>query len=342
MRIRVLPVRLISLSLFVIMLLGCKRDPYSVNVGKIECDIEIKDLGKDIFETSPPSLGMMADSLRVSYGTALATYSTVVGLGSPYDEKWKSSFILFATDLHNLALYDSVRQVWPVLKPLEESLERAFKHYLFYFPEADVPKVITCITAFNNSIVIDDSLLMIGLDRYLGAGSKYYPALGIFKYQSRKMTPSYTVTDCMHAWASTEWDYRDAGYVTGNLLTSIIHESKLVYLTRCMVPSAPDTIVFGFTKKQLDFCRENEAQVWQYLISQDLLFTTDGFLIRKFVGEAPFTSYFTEEAPGRTVVWTGFRIIERYMRNNPRISLKELMETTDCQAILTGARYNPD
>ena len=48
-----------------------------------------------------------------------------------------------------------------------------------------------------------------------------------------------------------------------------------------------------------------------------MLFSTDGFLIRKFTGEAPFTSYFTEESPGRAVVWTGFRIIERYMSNNP-------------------------
>ena len=65
-----------------------------------------------------------------------------------------------------------------------------------------------------------------------------------------------------------------------------------------------------------------------------MLFSTDGFLIRKFTGEAPFTSYFTEESPGRAVVWTGFRIIERYMRNNPVVTLAELMEMTDCQAIL--------
>jgi len=64
-------------------------------------------------------------------------------------------------------------------------------------------------------------------------------------------------------------------------------------------------------------------------------------MIRKFTGEAPFTSYFTEDSPGRAVVWTGFRIIERYMRNNPGVTLKELMEMSDCQAILTGAKYKP-
>ena len=65
-------------------------------------------------------------------------------------------------------------------------------------------------------------------------------------------------------------------------------------------------------------------------------------LIRKFTGEAPFTSYFTEESPGRAVVWTGFRIIERYMNNNPDVTMQELMSMTDCQSILGGAKYNPN
>ena len=85
-------------------------------------------------------------------------------------------------------------------------LENAFRHYLYYFPGKVVPEVITCISVFNNSIIIDDSLLMISLDRYLGSDSKYYPSLGIYDYQSRKMTPAYTVSDCMYAWAATEWD----------------------------------------------------------------------------------------------------------------------------------------
>lgn len=339
---RTLQVRLILALSVIILSSGCGRDPFRVNLTGIESDITIRDLGSEIFETPPPELSDRADSLLISYGSAMKVYSTVVGLGSTTDEKWKSSFILFATDLQNLALWDSVKHVWPSLKPLEELLEDAFRHYNYYFPGEATPEVITCITAFNNSIVIDDSLIMIGLDRYLGASSKYYPAIGIFEYQARKMTPDYTASDCMYAWASTEWDYRVMDYGTHTLLSSMIHEAKLLYFTRCMLPETPDTVLFGFREKQLDFCRENEARIWEYLVSKDVLFTTDGFLIRKFTGEAPFTSYFTEEAPGRAVVWTGYRIIERYMRNNRNVTLKELMETIDCQTILGGARYNPD
>ncbi|MCI0522779.1 MAG: hypothetical protein L0Y37_03900 [Bacteroidales bacterium] len=321
---------------------ACVRNPYEVNISGIECDLSVRNLASEIFETAPPDLSAMADTLMQEYGRALTTYSTVLGLGDPSDEKWKSAFILFATDLRNLALWDDVKRVWPDTERLEEGLEDAFRHYLYYFPEKTLPEVIACISVFNNSIIVDDSLLMISLDRYLGSDSKYYPSLGIFDYQSRKMTPDYALSDCIYAWGATEWDYREADYGTKNLLNTMLHEAKLLYFTRRMIPHIADTVLFGFTERQLEFCTTNEGAFWEYLISRDMLFSTDGFLIRKFTGEAPFTSYFSEESPGRAVVWTGFRIIERYMRNNPSVSLPDLMEMTDCQTILTGAKYNPE
>jgi hypothetical protein len=334
--------KLFFLIVVLLVFFACRRDPYKVNLSGIECDIQIKDLASDIFDTPPNELAAKADTLRLEYGSALRTYSSVIGLGDPSDEGWKSAFVLFASDMRNLELWDDVKRVWPDNGRLETDLEDAFRHYLYYFPEKTVPQVITCISAFNNSIIIDSSLLMISLDRYLGADSKYYPALGIYSYQARKMTPDYAAPDGIYAWASTEWDYREAGYGTRNLLNTMLHEAKLVYFTRRMMPALADTVLFGFTGDQLGFCRHAEKDLWEYLVSNDLLFSTDSFVIRKFTGEAPFTSYFTEESPGRAVVWTGFRILERYMNNNPDVSLSELMGMSDCQAILDGAKYNPD
>jgi len=326
----------------IIISASCRRDPYRVNISGIDLNLEIRDLAGDIFGTPPNEMAAKADSLKREYGRVLNTYSSVIGLGDTSDEHWNEAFILFATDMRNLDLWDSVRQVWPDAGRLKRELEPAFRHYAYYFPERVIPEVVTCISVFNNSIIVDDSLLMVSLDRYLGAGSAYYPSVGIYNYQARKMTPDYTSSDCIYAWASTEWDYNTSGYGAKTLLNTMLHEAKLVYFTRRMMPSLPDTILFGFTERQLEFCRSREEMIWEYLVSKDLLFSSDGFLIRKFTGEAPFTSYFTEESPGRAVVWTGFRIIERYMNNNPDVTMEELMTMTDCQAILGGAKYNPN
>ncbi|HNT92648.1 MAG: hypothetical protein H6545_03730 [Bacteroidales bacterium] len=334
-------VTLTTAFLILIVTASCRRDPYKVNLTGIEVEVDIRDLAGDIFGTPPNEMADRAETLKQEYGSALETYSTVIGLGDPSDERWKSAFILFATDLRNLDLYDNVKRVWPETDGLREELTDAFRHYRYYFPGRIVPEVISCISVFNNSIIVDDSLLMVSLDRYLGADSEYYPSLGIYSYQARKMTPAYTASDCIYAWAATEWDYSLAGYGTKNLLNSMLHEGKLVYFTRRMMPSLPDTILFGFTGEQLDFCVAGEGLMWEYLVSRDLLFSTDAFLIRKFTGESPFTSYFTEESPGRAVVWTGFRIIERFMNNNPDVTMEQLMAMTDCQAILGGAKYKP-
>ncbi len=338
----------LSLLLFLAALLtlalivSCHRDPYKVDLSGIECDLEVRDLGSAIFETPPNELAARAESLKQEYGSALNTYSSVIGLGDISDERWPSAFILFATDLRNLELWDEVKRVFPGTGNLEEELKEAFRHYRYYFPERVIPEVITCISVFNNSIIVDDSLLMVSLDRYLGADSKYYPSLGIYSYQARKMTPDHIATDCMYAWASTEWDYKEVGYGTRNLLNSMLHEAKLVYFTRRMMPSVADTLLHGFTSDQLEFCRQGEREMWEYLVGHDLLFSTDGFLIRKFTGEAPFTTYFSEESPGRAIVWIGFRIIEKFMNSNPSVTMEELMNMNDCQVILSGARYNPD
>jgi uncharacterized protein YjaZ len=108
-----------------------------------------------------------------------------------------------------------------------------------------------------------------------------------------------------------------------------------------MLPETDEEIIFGFTPDQLRFCRNNESQMWLYLIEHDLLFSTDQFTIRKLTGEAPFTSYFTKESPGRAVTWLGFRIVESYMKKNHGIPIEELMINTDIQSILEGSKYNP-
>jgi hypothetical protein len=235
-------------------------------------------------------------------------------------------------------------RVFSDISGIENDLEEAFRHYLYYFPGYTLPRVFTCITGFNNSIitVTGDTVLGISLDRYLGADCEFYPQLGIYGYISARMTPDYIIPDCMFGWALSKWEFESTGYAANNVLAQIIHIGKLKYFTKCMLPEEMDEILFGFTPEQMKFCRNNEKQMWQYLIEHDLLFSTDQFLIRKLTDEAPFTSYFTNESPGRAAVWLGFRIIESYMMKNPGTSLEDLMSESDVQIILEKAKYSPE
>ncbi len=324
-----------------LIVVSCKRDTYRIRLSGHGVNIEILRLEKDLFSLNPDEIAGKIPEIKYKYGKFLSLFGYVINAGEVNDPLFGESLTAFCTDKQNNDVFRLTLEKYPDLSDVEKGLEDAFSHYLHYFPDREVPSVYSCITGFNNSIITGDSVLGIGLDRYLGADCEYYPRLEIYNYMAAKMTSDYIVPDCLYGWAASEWDMKSMEYSTDNVLTEIIHEGKLKYFEKCMLPDVSDEIIFGFTPGQMNFCRNNEGQMWQYLVENELIFKTDQFTIRKLVGDAPFTSYFTNESPGKAAVWTGFRIVESYMSANRQENLESLMLNTNVQEILEKAKYNP-
>jgi hypothetical protein len=334
---------LFSILLLSLCFVSCRKNPYKVSVSSIKADIEIKRLEKDLFTINPEEITIKLPELKDKYGNILQLFSYAINTGDVNDPSFGDFLARFCTDKQNSDVFGLTMKHFPELTSVERNLEDAFRHYKYYFPDKVVPEVFSCITGFNASIITmsGEPALGIGLDKYLGADCEYYPGLGIYTYMSARMKPENIVPDCMYGWGAAQWDFTSMNYSADNVLAEMIHEGKLRYFVRCMLPEAEDEIIFGFTPDQMKFCRNNEGQMWQYMVENDLFFKTDQFTIRKLVGDAPFTSYFTNESPGRAAVWLGFRIIESYMNKNKGTSLESIMKDINVQEILEKARYNP-
>jgi len=339
MRIRILAFSFLVLIVTVIP--SCRNNHYKVNTSSIDVNIEIKRLEKDLFTLDPDEIISMVPALKQKYNNFLQLFSYVINTGDVNETSFGDLLVRFCTDKLNNEVFALTMSLYPDVYEIEQGLQEAFRHYLYYFPNKSVPAIYTCISGFNNSIIIGDSVLAIGLDRYLGADCEYYPRLEIYNYIAARMTPQNIVSDCVYGWGLSEWNDSTLRYPADNVLAEMIHEGKLKYFEKCMIPETSDEIIFGFTQDQLKFCINNESQMWYYLIENDLLFSSDQFTIRKLTGEAPFTSYFTNESPGRATVWIGFRLIESFMLKNPEIGIEELMGNTDIQGILEKAKYSP-
>ena len=324
-----------------IFIYSCKRNIYRINISSVKVNVEIKRLETDLFGTDPSELAGKIPYLREKYGPFLQLFSYIIRTGNINDSVFSDNLARFCTDRQNYEVYESVIKVYPDVKFLETALRDAFRHYKYYFPSRKIPGLFTCITGFNNSIITADSALGISLDMYLGRSSRYYSGLGIYDYLSARMNSWNIVPDCIYSWGSTEWNFPDLKYSADNVIAEMIHEGKLKYFEKCMLPLVNDTLIFGFTAGQMQFCRNNENRMWQYLIENDLLFSTDQLTIHKLTGEAPFTSYFTTESPGKASVWIGFRIVESYMKKNKEVTLQYLMMDNDVQGILEKAKYSP-
>jgi hypothetical protein len=323
------------------IIISCKQNYYKVNTSSIDVKIDIKRLEKDIFTLNPSEITTVIPSLKQKYNGFLQLFSYVINTGDINETSFGDLLVRFCTDKQNNDVYALTIKLYPDVKIIETELQEAFRHYLYYFPKRSVPAVFTCITGFNNSIITGDSVLGVSLDRYLGADCEYYPRLEIYKYMAARMTPQNIVPDCMYGWGASEWDFSTLKYPADNVLAEMIHDGKLKYFEKCILPETSDEIIFGFTADQMKFCNNNESQMWQYLIENDLLFNSDQFTIRKLTGEAPFTSYFTNESPGKAAVWLGFRIVESYMMRNPGVTIEEMMNDTNVQGILEKAKYSP-
>jgi len=330
-----------AISLLFIMIIitsACGGDHYKINNRLEEPDIDIKRLEKDLFSSDPVALRNNPDSLMLEYGSFLQLFAYVINAGNLEDSSSFEKLIDFTTDRFNYELYETVIDSFPDMSAYEKEFEKAWARYNYYFPDSVIPGIYTFISGFNNSIIVGDSVLATGLDRYLGAGNEYYKRLGLYNYITLKMIPERIVPDAIYAWAKASYTSETSD---SDLLSTIIHEGKLYYFTKCMLYDYPDSLLFGFTSGQMKFCLNNEYAMWEYLVEHDMLFSSDLMLVRKLTGEAPFTSYFSSESPGRASVWLGFRIVEAYMKNNRGTHLGELLINNNYREILEGARYNP-
>ena len=210
----------------------------------------------------------------------------------------------------------------------------------YYFPEDTVPEIYTFFSSFGYSVVSLDGIVGLALDKYLGKKFYYlYDKVGWSNYQKRRMIKKIIPVDIMQSVAVSDFPYDTEN--GDNLLRKMIYEGKIQYYLNCMLPEVADTLKWRYTKRQLHWAEKYENKIWSYIVEQKLLFSSEQSEIRKLTGDGPYTSAFTDVSAPRAGSFIGYKIVEKYMKNNKNISLKELMEEKDERKILAGAKYNP-
>jgi len=301
--------------------------------------VSVERFDQDLFSGDPAHIDSLVSVLQQHYGSFFDLFTRrIIAIGDTGTPGFKPRLQSFITNYDNFAAYRKVQQLYPGMGKLENRLSEAFRQYVRYFPDKKVPRVVAFVSGFNFSVVSDSGLLGIGLDKYLGPEEEYYSRYGIYNYLRVNMHADKIPSDCMRLWAETEFAYNDS---VNNLLTRMVYEGKIMYFVKAMLPEDPDSLLWGFSGPQMQFCTQNEKQMWTSLVEYKQLFLTDRFTIDKYTLEGPFTSGFSPESPGRAAIWIGYKIVEKYMKRNHELSLQDLMMEDDCQKILTLSGYNP-
>ncbi len=237
-------------------------------------------------------------------------------------------------------IYDDLIKVYPETAGLEKKLSDAFTHFKYYFPDKPTPKVYSYISYldYDNRIIYLDTVMAIALDMYLGKEYKFYSSVKIPKYVSSRLDSNYITTDCMKAIAKQMITF-DANDKT--LLENMIYQGKILYFTDAMLPETAENIKIGYSQKELDWSKKNEANMWAFFIQNNLLYNADFYKIRSFITEAPTTKGF-KDSPPRMAEWIGWQIVKSFMDNNKNVSIKDLLNENDAQKILKVSKYKPN
>ena len=117
-------------------------------------------------------------------------------IGKVDDPDINVKFLHFFQDSTLQTLLNDVQERYADLDDISEELSEAFNRLKEELPEMEIPHVYTQVGSFDQSVVVDNHLLGISLDKYLGADYPFY--LKNYTEQQRSMmVRQMIVPDCL-------------------------------------------------------------------------------------------------------------------------------------------------
>ena len=199
------------------------------------------------------------------------------------------------------------------------------------------PKVITINTDvdYKNKIILADSLLLIGLDNYLGTNHHFYE--GIPLYIREDLNPVNIISDIAEQFAYSFVPKKEIY----TFLDKIIYYGKILYY-KDLTTNLSDRYKIGYSKDKIKWAIENEYFVWTFFVENNILFSPDNILNNRFINDAPFSKFYLEldnnssEMIGKYIGW---QIVKSYMNNN-NVSYIKLLENSPAD-IYNNSKYKP-
>ena len=249
-------------------------------------------------------------------------------------------------------MYDTVNTVFKNTGDLERDFKKAFQYVKYYFPKYEVP-VINTVAGPVDALAQSDTgptpnflapgIMGISLQFYLGKNFSVYNDPFFIEnlvpvYRSRQFSKEYITADAMQLVISDIFPYKSANKP---LVEQMVEKGKRWYMLDKFLPGEPDSIKTGYTRQQLEWCRENEGLIWSHIVKNENLQSLEPTTLQTYLGEGPFTQGFNQDlSPGNLGQWIGWQIVKKYVEKNKSLTPEEIMNA-DPKKILEEARYKP-
>ncbi|MGE0566866.1 MAG: hypothetical protein AB7O73_02870 [Bacteroidia bacterium] len=315
-----------------------KVDINNINIPEIKQN----NIDTDVFNLTSENIQNNTSKYLTKYGVFYERYvRSFLNPSGISDTLYAQNVLSFVNDKDMHETFMDIQKKYPENKrsDIYQELISCAKRYHYFFPKKTLPKqIVFGLSGYNYAVAFVDSTLFVSLDMFLGHNSKFYAMLNWPTYKTRVLSEPYLVSETMRGWMLSELDNE---MPTNNLLHHTIFYGKLYYAVKRLVPEAHDSILIGYSSKQLDYCRTYEKELWGFMIEKNKLYENDMRTVQELTSEGPFTGAISKDCPPGIAKWIGWQIVESYMNNNEKVSMEELFNETDAQKILTKSKYRP-
>jgi hypothetical protein len=338
------------LGLPVILLFACNDRSHIPDVSGIKVDISVQRFEKDFFSIDTNNVARGLTSLRQKYPSFTPVFLGGV-LGLP------DSALIQQLEIHrflslNRFIYEAAEKKYKNADDIQNGFKKSFQFVKYYFPDYPVPKIITLIGPIDamakmqngeySTDFLGPDFLGVSLQFYLGKDFSLYQAPYFIdnvapSYRSRRFEKEYIVPDGMKLIVDDLFPDKSTGRP---LIEQMIEKGKQWWLLDKFMPTTPDSLKTGYTKKQLDWCKENEGLIWSFFLNNENLETIDPDAVQGYIGESPTTQGMPEAAPGNIGQWVGWQIVKKFVDKNPSLKPADVMNTP-ARKILSEAKYKP-
>lgn len=254
------------------------------------------------------------------------------------DTTGASALARLAAEPHLRELAQQTAAAFPDSAALGRDLGALFGRVKYYFPGFQAPRAATFVSGFEGKdIFVNDSLLVLSLDWFAGPQAKFRP-VEMPKYILRNYTP-VNLMPSLALRVATKYNRHE---LTANtMLDAMVSGGKALYFAGRVLPCTSDSLLLGFTGKEMVGVTANEGKIWAHFLEQNLLYNTTPFTIQKYVGERPNVPEIDATCPGRVGQWVGLQIVRKYMDDHPSVTLAQLMAERNAQKLLNESHYRP-
>lgn len=298
--------------------------------------ISILRFDKELYDYLSQPDTAKESALKQKYPILLIAYGRIT-MNENDSQNYFSSLRQYFSVPALMQLYRNELSTFSDLSSYEAQLDKADLLVKENLPGKKLPRFSMHVSGYRENVIILHDLISISADKYLG--SEYSGYRAYFKpYERQQMQPNYLVRDYIKAWILSDNLIKESPE-NANLLTDMVNEGKVLYALSKLLPDMKAEDIIGYTTEQNEWCKKNEKKIWQTIVKENHLFSTDHMIITKYINDAPNTAPLGAESPGRVGAWTGWQMINQYVKKTGA-TLDDVLRA-DEQLILKQSKYNP-